>query len=258
MLWTLSLKGSRVNLHSCLCTELFAATFLTLAVAGKFSIAAQPVTAIDVLLLPDQTMIDHANAANARLRENYPAGFALDAAHRPHISLLHRYVRTKDLEAVYAAVNLVFDREQPVGRELEATGYFHVIFNGLGVPGIVVRPTPELLRLQEEIVDAVKPFTVPEGTSAAFATTPAAPDVNAATIEYVKTFVPKRIGKQYNPHVTVGVGQPDFVEKMQAAPFDAFKFKVTDAAVFHLGNFGTAQKKLWEWKPPTTKSKVAP
>lgn len=215
--------------------------------------AAEAVTAIDILLLPDQAMIDHANAANARLRENYPAGFSLDATHRPHISLLHRYVRTKDLDAVYAAVGRVFDRQRPVGWTLEGTGYFHVIFNGLGLPGIVVRPTPELLKLQQEVIDAVRPYTVPDGNASAFVTTPEAPDVNSATIQYVETFVPNQVGKKYNPHVTVGVGQPDFVVKMQAEPFKTFKFKVAGAAVFHLGNFGTAQKKLWQWKPPQTK-----
>jgi hypothetical protein len=218
------------------------------------TIAAAPetVTAIDVLLLPDQTMIDRAQAANAELRENYPAGFALDAAHRPHISLLHRFVRTKDIEAVYAAINRVFDREQPVGWQLEGTGYFHVVFNDLGLPGIVVKPTPDLLRLQQDVVNAVEPFTVADGTSAAFAATPAAPDVNESTIQYVKAFVPNQVGKKYNPHVTVGVGQVDFVEILQAAPFESFTFKVAGAAVFQLGNFGTAQVKLWQWKAPPT------
>jgi hypothetical protein len=44
------------------------------------------------------------------------------------------------------------------------------------------------------------------------------------------------------------VGHLDFIEKMKAAPFDDFKFKVVGAAVFHLGNDGTAQKRLWDWK----------
>ena len=34
--------------------------------------------AIDVLLEPNQAMLDRANATNARLRENYSAGYALD------------------------------------------------------------------------------------------------------------------------------------------------------------------------------------
>src|SRR5262245_14784173 len=87
---------------------------LLMATRASADSVAELVTAIDVLLLPDQSMIDRANAANARLRENYPAGFALDAIHRPHISLLHRYVRTKELDAVFAAVGRVFDRERPV------------------------------------------------------------------------------------------------------------------------------------------------
>jgi 2'-5' RNA ligase len=210
--------------------------------------ASEPVTAIDVLLLPDQTMIEHAKDANARLRKNYPEGFALDATHHPHITLLQRYVRTGELDDVYAAVKRVFDKERPAGWELEAVGYYYLNFNNMGLAGIVIEPTPQLRRLQQEVIDAVKPYTVPDGTSAAYVTTPDAPDVNAPTLQYVKTFVPERNGKNYNPHVTIGVGQLDFVNKMKSAPFKNFKFRVSGAAVYHLGNFGTAQKKLWEWK----------
>ncbi|MFM9101715.1 MAG: hypothetical protein ACKOPS_10410 [Cyanobium sp.] len=52
------------------------------------------VTAIDVLLEPDATMLAHAEAANARLLEVFPQGFALDEAHRPHITLLQCFVPT--------------------------------------------------------------------------------------------------------------------------------------------------------------------
>ncbi len=36
-----------------------------------------PVTAIDILLKPDAAMVQRAVAANARLRETFPHGFAL-------------------------------------------------------------------------------------------------------------------------------------------------------------------------------------
>ncbi|CAB3806381.1 hypothetical protein LMG28138_05797 [Pararobbsia alpina] len=58
---------------------------------------AIPVTAIDILLEPDATMMKNAEAANARLRKSFPNGFALDETHQPHISCLQRYVRTADL-----------------------------------------------------------------------------------------------------------------------------------------------------------------
>ena len=47
-----------------------------------------PVTAIDILLEPDATMVQHAHADNARLLKAYPKGFALDATHQPHLTLI--------------------------------------------------------------------------------------------------------------------------------------------------------------------------
>src|SRR5580704_16604022 len=40
--------------------------------------AGEPVTAIDILLEPDATMVQRAQADNARLLKAYPDGFALD------------------------------------------------------------------------------------------------------------------------------------------------------------------------------------
>lgn len=39
------------------------------------------VTAIDIALEPDATMLQRANALNARLRGNFPKGYSLDATH---------------------------------------------------------------------------------------------------------------------------------------------------------------------------------
>src|SRR5262249_6851417 len=73
--------------------------------------APEPLTAIDTLLDPDQTMLQKAIAANARLRESFPNGFALDETHQPHISMLQRYVRTADLDNVYGAVGKILTEE---------------------------------------------------------------------------------------------------------------------------------------------------
>ncbi len=53
-----------------------------------------PVTAIDILLEPDTTMLQRAEAANARLLKIFPKGYSLDASHRPHITIVQRFVRT--------------------------------------------------------------------------------------------------------------------------------------------------------------------
>ena len=65
------------------------------------------VTAIDIALEPDATMVQQAKDANALLLKSFPKGFALDATHHPHISLLQQFVRTDDLDKVYAAATAV-------------------------------------------------------------------------------------------------------------------------------------------------------
>jgi hypothetical protein len=54
-----------------------------------------------------EASLHHSEAVNARLLKQFPKGFALDATHHPHISMLQRYVRTSDLDRVYAAAGKV-------------------------------------------------------------------------------------------------------------------------------------------------------
>jgi len=209
------------------------------------------ITAIDIALEPDATMIQHAEAVNARLLKVFPKGFALDATHHPHITILQRYVRTADLGEVYAAVGKVLANEKAAGWRLKAFKYYYIPWKDIGLAGIVVEPTDDLLKLQQKLIDAVAPFTVETGTAAAFVTTPEDPDINQPTIDYVATFVPKATGKDFNPHVTVGIASQDYLKQMLAEPFAGFTFSPAGASVYQLGNFGTAQKKLktWELKP---------
>jgi hypothetical protein len=210
-----------------------------------------PTIAIDIALEPDNTMIEHAQTVNARLRSVFPKGFALDATHHPHISMLQRYVRTDDLDKIYAAVDSVLSTENPAGWKLKAYKYYYIPWKDIGLAGIVVEPTSDLLNLQQKLIAAVAPFETKIGTAAAFVTTPDEPEINQPTIDYIATFVPKATGKHFNPHVTVGIASQDYLKKMLAEPFDAFTFSPAGASVYQLGNFGTARKmlKTWEFKP---------
>jgi hypothetical protein len=215
--------------------------------AGPIVEATTAVTAIDILLEPDSTMLQHAAANNARLLGVYPNGFALDAAHRPHITMIQRFVRTAELGQVYAAAGKVIAAANVDRMKLEALKYYYLPSNDIGVAGIVVKPTPELLKLQADLISAVAPFTVGTGTSAAFFTTPDDSIIDPALIGYVATFVPNGSGQKFNPHVTTGVAPRDYLDKMLAEPFEPFAFSPAGAAVYQLGQFGTAAKKLNEW-----------
>src|SRR5205823_3858872 len=128
------------------------------------------------------------NFIDDRLRKVFPKGFALDASHRPHVTLVQRFVRTEDLDKVYAAVGKVFASANVTGLKLEAFKYYYMPDKDLGLSGIVVKPTPELLKLEQAVIDAVTPFTVKTGTSAAFVTTPEDPEVLPELITYVSDF----------------------------------------------------------------------
>jgi hypothetical protein len=103
------------------------------------------VTALDIVLEPDATMLEHASAVNARLLDDYPQGFQLDAAHHPHISMLQRFVVTADLEKVYNAAATVFAGEQPATWTLRAVKHYYIPAPPVDLPGSSLSPPEDML-----------------------------------------------------------------------------------------------------------------
>lgn len=222
---------------------------LLLGYSGAAMAQQSAITAIDIALEPDATMVHRAEAVNARLRSVFPNGFALDATHHPHITMLQRFVRTADLDKIYAAADKVLISYHVTSLKLKAYKYYYLTapsLPGVGLSGIVVETTPRLVRLQKDLIAAVAPYTVPTGTAAAFVTSPTAPDINEPTIHYVKVYVPQHSGERLKLHVTTGLASVDYLKKMVAEPFENFTFSLSGASVFHLGNYGTAAAKLKE------------
>jgi hypothetical protein len=216
--------------------------------AQEKAVEPNSVTAIDIVLEPDATMLKQAEAANERLRENYPKGFALDELHRPHISCLVRYVKTAELDKVFEAVDKVLAEEKPATWKLTAHKYYYIPLKEIGLAGIVIEPTDDIIRYQQKLIDAVKPFTVKSGTAAAFATTKEDPNIVAPLIEGVAKYVPDGTGKNFSPHVTIGLATEEYLNKMLDEKFENFTFSPVGVSVYHMGNFGTARIKLKGWE----------
>jgi hypothetical protein len=205
------------------------------------------ITAIDILLEPDASMLQHAQVANARLLKAFPKGYSLDAAHQPHISCLQRYVKTEALKNVFGAVSDVLATEHPASWTLTAFRYYYIPWKGLGLAGIVIRPTDDLLAYQQKLIDAVAAFASPSGTASAYFTTPENPEIVQPLIEYVAGFVPNQTGKKFSPHVTIGLAPEEYLKGMLAEPFAEFTFSPSAVSVYQLGNYGVAAKKLMGW-----------
>jgi hypothetical protein len=215
---------------------------LTMAFVQGAVAQQSPVTAIDIALEPDATMVQH--AANARLLNSFPKGFSLDTTHHPHVSILQQFVRTDDLDKVFAAANAVLGKEKPTTWTLKAFKYYYIPAPPIGLAGIVVEPTEDLHRLQDALIKAVGPYVVKTGTPAAFFSDEGGRDIQESLISYVENFVRDAAGKRFNPHVTIGVGTEKYLNEMLAEPFPSFTFSPEGASVYQLGAFGTARKEL--------------
>jgi haloacid dehalogenase-like hydrolase len=213
------------------------------------------IIAIDILLEPDGRMLQRAAANNARLLKAFPTGFALDATHQPHITLYQCFVPAQNLGRLYAAAGGVLNGAHVTAMSLEGIRYYYLPApGGTGGAGIVVRATPELLKLQVDVIAAALPFTVKTATIDSITAPHENPAFDAVLLDYVEKFVAEHSGDKYVPHVTTGVALREYLDAMLAEPFESFVFSPAAAAVYQLGPFGTAAKKLkaFDPKPSTT------
>lgn len=202
--------------------------------------------AINVLFEPDAATVERAKALNARLLANYPDGFALDAHHTAHITILQRFVPLADLEAVAQAVREALGQELPLSWESTATGLYDLAHGNLGAMGIVIQPSDDWRRLQQRIIEAVAPFAAGQGTAQAFAPRLDGGAISQLTVDYVNAFVGPRTGPNYNPHITVGIGSRDCLDALKAEPFEPFPVRAQSVSLYQVGDYGVAQRKLYD------------
>jgi hypothetical protein len=219
---------------------------MTIDPSTSSSAAQNAVTALDIVLEPDATMIQNATAANAGLLKNFPNGFALGDEHAPHMSVIGGYFYTSGLDETFAAAAKVLASEKIMTWKLTAFKYYYMPLKEIGLGGISVQPTADLIRLQQELFEAIGKFMAPasSGSAAAFATTPANPEINQPTMDAVATYFAAHRGENYTPHVTIGVGTVAYLDELLAAPFPTFTFSPAAASAYQFGNFGTAAKLL--------------
>ena len=206
-------------------------------------------TAIDVLVDPDEATMERARAVNARMLKSLPQGWALDATHRPHITTLQRYARTADLDRVYQAVEETLAETDLTSLSYQAVKIAHADwgFPGYGLAALLVQVSPEVLDFQARLTAAVAPFTESGGTAEAFVADPGEV-ISPTIITWVEAYVPAQLGAgKYQPHLTVGADTFDDLKTIEAEPFDAFTIHPAGVAVYHLGNNGAARKQLKAW-----------
>jgi hypothetical protein len=209
-------------------------------------------TAIDILVNPDEATLQHARAWNARMRDSVGGGFALDASHQPHITTLQRYVRTADLGGVLDAVQQTLTTTVTTALSYRAVAIKHADWGvpGQGLAAILIQPSRQVSDFQAALLAAINPFVESGGTAAAFVTDPGE-DISQSTLDWVEGYVPAQFGPdRYTAHLTVGFATLADLEAIEAEPFDAFDVHPAAVAIYQLGNSGAARKLLKRWPLP--------
>jgi hypothetical protein len=205
-------------------------------------------TAIDILIDPDEAAMVRAREVNARLLESVPLpkGWALDDTHRPHITTLQRYVRTADLDKLYDAVEKTVEATDMASLSYKAMKITHADwgFPGVAPTVLMVEVGDKVLDFQAALLATITPFVESGGTAAAFVADPGE-EISPTIVDWVEKFVPDQIGAgKYYPHLTVGVATFDDLKVIETEPFEAFAVSPARVAVHHLGNNGTARELL--------------
>jgi hypothetical protein len=207
-------------------------------------------TAIDILINPDDATIARAREVNAKMLKSMPEGWVLDDTHQPHITTLQRYVRTTDLEKVYEAVEKTITATDMTALSYQVTNITHADwgFPGYGPTVLQVEVSPEVLAFQAKLVAAVEEFVESGGTDEAYVKDPGE-EISPTIIDWVEKYVPAQIGaRNYFPHLTVGVAKFDDLKIIEAEPFEPSTVHAAGVAVYHLGNNGTARAELKSWQ----------
>lgn len=205
--------------------------------------------AVNVLLLPDEAARRRAVALNAMLRADLPAGFAFDDTHAPHITLLQRYVPAQDLDGFVTAMEGALARTE-IPRELTAV---RLSCGELGTPegtsvvSVDVEPAAALRAVHAALLAAARPCARAGGAAESFFRLPGEPPPNAATVAYVEEFVPAHSDDRYSPHMSVGVGAAESIDRLTARPFERFVFAPQAVALYRLGDLGTARREIRAW-----------
>ena len=178
-----------------------------------------PVTAIEVRLEPDQTMIAWAAAVKTQLLAHVSTDFAVDALPAPCVTLLQQSVRTARLDTVCSAIEDVLIDANNCSYKIAAHKYQYTVDLPITLRAILVKATPQLLWLRKRVTDAISSHS--EWSGATNAPTP-----------LLERALPERASKRLRPAAVESMSDLD---ELLAATAKPFVFAPSLASIYRIG-----------------------
>ncbi len=190
--------------------------------------------AVDVVLLPDETMTDRAIEINAQLVKKFGSEIVLNKGScLPHISLAMGCIEEADITTVEKVLDEI--AKETSLPDLKVVG-IRASGNSKGqtVSVFEVEKTRELQLLHEELMNKLTPYLSTDVTEdMIYGDQPVA----ESTLLWIKNYREKAGFENFFPHITIGYGQiEDHVPPTPFAPLEL--------TLCHLGNHCTCRKVL--------------
>jgi 2'-5' RNA ligase len=191
--------------------------------------------AIDIVLLPDETMTDKAIEINTELVKKFGAEIVLNKENcLPHISLAMGCIEEKDIASVEKILEAIAG-EIPPGN-LKVLGIRNSgNSKGETVSVFEVDRTSQLQNLHEKVMEKLAPYLSSEVTADMIY---GSEEVAESTLMWIENYRQSSSFENFFPHITIGYGQTQY--QMQPETFAASKL-----ALCHLGNHCTCRKILF-------------
>jgi hypothetical protein len=191
--------------------------------------------AVDIVLLPDETMSERAIEVNSQLVREYDSQIMLSKDDSlPHISLAMGCIESGQVVSIGNAM-----REATVNYphgELIVTGIVTTLnAKGRQISSFALAKTAELQSLHEDITHRMQEYFSSDATAAMIY---GGQPVAESTLTWIRTFREKSSFGAFFPHITIGYGP---VNQPMTFPM---RMEASRLALCHLGNHCTCRRIL--------------
>lgn len=190
--------------------------------------------AIDVVLLPDQSLTELAIEVSRRFSLNFPDGIALNAKNcLPHISLAMGVIEQNRLKEISEVLSKVASH-RGINSLIIRSCRSVTISTGKIVSELSLEKTKNLQDLHEAVMNGLQPFV--SYIVSPHMVAPPHP-IDDFTLSWIANFRKNSAFERFNPHITLGFGV--------VGPIDLpSRFSASALALCHMGNWCTCRKVL--------------
>lgn len=188
--------------------------------------------AVDVVLLPEEVMMDRVIEANTEIVSKYSKEIMLSREDcLPHISLAMGCIDETNVAEIQKVLVKIAE-ERPVSK-LKVCGIFtSVNAKGENVSVYVVEKTEQLQLLHEDVMERLRQYFNYNATQEMIY---GGEEVAESTLLWINNFPKTASFANYLPHITIGYGQTEGL-------LAQIEFKASKLALCHLGNHCTCRK----------------